>query len=171
MEIFLLFINPTVLFRTFTAQFYFSNVKKYLNLVQDTVTLVLLCKIVLIRVIFYYNFILNILLRCYKYVSPVKSRANSNVTNIEIRKSRNRIKTNSHMEWITIWTSINYWKYHRRRISLKFYSNMIWKHFMLYIYYEKFQRTDVIYSYNNSWIVNYYVFTQAEKYSVDFIDQ
>lgn len=48
---------------------------------------------------------------------------------------------------------------------------MIRKYFMLYIYYEKLQRTNVIYSYNNYWIVNYYVFTQAEKYNVDFIDQ
>lgn len=35
MEIFLLFINPTVSFRTFTAQFYFFNVKKYPTHVQD----------------------------------------------------------------------------------------------------------------------------------------
>lgn len=36
---------------------------------------------------------------------------------------------------------------------------------------KNFNAPTFIYSYNNSWIVNYYVFTQAEKYNVDFIDQ
>lgn len=75
MEIVLLFINPTVSFRTFTAQFYFSNVKKYLDLVQDTSKSLL---------IFYYNFVLNILLRRYKYVSAVKTRAKLKYRNSEI---------------------------------------------------------------------------------------
>lgn len=55
--------------------FYFSNVKKYLNLVQDTSKSLL---------IFYYNFILNIMLRRYKYVSPVKTRAKLKYRNSEI---------------------------------------------------------------------------------------
>lgn len=55
--------------------FYFSNVKKYLDLVQDTSKSLL---------IFYYNFILNIMLRRYKYVSPVKTRAKLKYRNSEI---------------------------------------------------------------------------------------
>lgn len=55
--------------------FYFFNVKKYLNLVQDTSKSLL---------IFYYNFILNIMLRRYKYVSPVKTRAKLKYRNSEI---------------------------------------------------------------------------------------
>lgn len=58
--------------------FYFSNVKKYLNLVQDT------SKSLLTGMIFYYNFILNIMLRRYKYVSPVKTRAKLKYRNSEI---------------------------------------------------------------------------------------
>lgn len=70
MEIFLLFINHTVSFWQISD--------RYLNLVQDT------SKSLVIRVTFYYYFILNILLRRYKYVSSVKTRAKLKYRNSEI---------------------------------------------------------------------------------------